>query len=120
MNLAIEKTVRQLALENTAATRVFEKLGIDYCCGGNKSLAEACRAAKLNIDQVLDSLEVAEQSTRAAQTVRNWQIEPLADLIAHIKGLITNTRAKRSPVCVHSTRKCVTFMAKIIPNYSNP
>jgi len=86
MDVVIEKTVRQLALENAAATRVFEKLGIDYCCGGNKSLSEACRAANLNIDQVLDSLEVAEQSAQAAQTVRNWQIEPLADLIAHIKG----------------------------------
>jgi len=37
-----------------AATRVFEKLGIDYCCGGNKSLDEACRAANLNTDEVLD------------------------------------------------------------------
>jgi iron-sulfur cluster repair protein YtfE (RIC family) len=39
MNMTAERTVRELALENTAATRVFEKLGIDYCCGGNKSLA---------------------------------------------------------------------------------
>jgi iron-sulfur cluster repair protein YtfE (RIC family) len=44
MSMTAEKTVRELALENPAATRVFEKLGIDYCCGGNKSLNEACRA----------------------------------------------------------------------------
>jgi regulator of cell morphogenesis and NO signaling len=86
MNVTIEKTVRELALENPAATRVFEKLGIDYCCGGNKSLEEACRAANLNTDQVLDSLEMAEQSAHAAQKDRNWQAEPLADLIAHIKN----------------------------------
>ena len=48
MSVTTEKTVRELALENPAATRVFEKLGIDYCCGGNKSLDEACRAANLN------------------------------------------------------------------------
>jgi regulator of cell morphogenesis and NO signaling len=86
MSVATEKTVRELALENTTATRVFEKLGIDYCCGGNKSLEEACRAAKLNMDQVLDSLEMAEQSAHSAQSDRNWQVEPLADLIAHIKN----------------------------------
>jgi regulator of cell morphogenesis and NO signaling len=81
-----EKTVRELALENPAATRVFEKLGIDYCCGGNKSLDEACRAANLNTNQVLDSLEMAGQSARAVQKDRNWQTEALADLIAHIKN----------------------------------
>jgi regulator of cell morphogenesis and NO signaling len=50
MTVATEKTVRELALENPASTRVFEKLGIDYCCGGNKSLDEDCRSANLNID----------------------------------------------------------------------
>ena len=86
MSMTAEKTVRELALENPAATRVFEKLGIDYCCGGNKSLEEACRAANLSMDEVIDSLEMAEQSARAVQKDRNWQTEPLADLVAHIKN----------------------------------
>ena len=62
MTVATEKTVRELALENPASTRVFEKLGIDYCCGGNQSLEEACRSANLNIDQVLESLEKADEA----------------------------------------------------------
>ncbi|MGB8011990.1 MAG: iron-sulfur cluster repair di-iron protein [Terriglobales bacterium] len=82
----IEKTVRDLALENPSATRVFEKLGIDYCCGGNQSLAEACRVANLNLDHVLDSLRTAEQSNHAPRNHQNWQAEPLADLIVHIKN----------------------------------
>jgi regulator of cell morphogenesis and NO signaling len=86
MSVATEKTVRELALENPAATRIFEKLGIDYCCGGNKSLEEACRAAKLPMDQVLDTLEMAEQATRAAQKNHDWQREPLTDLISHINS----------------------------------
>ena len=86
MTVATEKTVRELALENPASTRVFEKLGIDYCCGGNKSLDEACRRANLNIDQVLDSLEKAEQAGLARQNGQDWQAEPLAALIEHIKS----------------------------------
>ena len=62
MSITAEKTVRELAVENPAATRVFEKLGIDYCCGGDKSLEEACRVANLPVDEVLDSLEMAEQA----------------------------------------------------------
>jgi regulator of cell morphogenesis and NO signaling len=35
MTVVREKTIRELALENPSATRIFESLGIDYCCGGN-------------------------------------------------------------------------------------
>ena len=35
---------------------------------------------------MIDSLEMAEEAAHAAQKDRNWQIEPLADLIAHIKN----------------------------------
>ena len=86
MSTTAEKTVRELALENPAATRLFEKLGIDYCCGGNKSLEEACRAVSLPMDEVLESLEMAEQSARVVQKDRNWQTELLADLVEHIIG----------------------------------
>ena len=86
MSVTTEKTVRELVLENPAATRVFEKLGIDYCCGGNQSLEQACHAANLAVDQVLDSLEMAEQATRAEQKVHDWQREMLGDLVAHIKS----------------------------------
>lgn len=84
MSITAEKTVKELALENSAATRVFEKLGIDYCCGGNKSLEEACRTANLPMREVLDALQMAEQSACAVHKDRNWTTEPLADLVAHI------------------------------------
>jgi regulator of cell morphogenesis and NO signaling len=84
MTLSTAKTVREVAVEFPEATRIFERLGIDYCCGGNKSLEEACSASKLSVNEVLDSLELAEQTAHAKKTERNWQTEPLADLIAHI------------------------------------
>jgi regulator of cell morphogenesis and NO signaling len=83
MNIAIEKSVRELALENPAVSRVFEKLGIDYCCGGKRSLEEACRAASLNADEVRESLKKASEASPGVQ--KNWQDEPLAALITHIQ-----------------------------------
>ena len=85
MSAIVDKTVRDLALETSSATRVFEKLGIDYCCGGNKSLEEACRTANLSLEQVQRALDTAEQDSKTAVD-RDWQREPLADLIAHIKA----------------------------------
>jgi regulator of cell morphogenesis and NO signaling len=84
MSVSTARTVRELAREIPEATRIFEKVGIDYCCGGGKSLEEACATANLSIDDVLDSLELAEQEAKTKQKDRNWQIEPLSELVAHI------------------------------------
>ena len=85
MAVVTTRTVREFAVENTGATRIFEKFGIDYCCGGGRSLEQACEKANIPIDRVLDALEMAEETTRAAQQVHDWNREPLSELIAHIK-----------------------------------
>ena len=84
MSIATEKTVRELVQEFPGATRVFEKLGIDYCCGGKRPLEKACRAANLSVDEVLDLLEAEELAAKVSPDNRDWQSEPLADLVAHI------------------------------------
>ena len=85
MSVTMEKTVRELALEKPGAARVFERLGIDYCCGGKQTLEQACRAASVPVDKVIDALEVAHHSGNATTDQTNWQAAPLADLISHIK-----------------------------------
>ena len=82
MTLTLTKTVRDLALEVPNATRVFEKFGIDYCCGGMKALDEVCQAKHISMDEVLRSLEEAAHSPE--ETKREWKSAPLADLIAQI------------------------------------
>ncbi len=83
MNVDWNRTVRDLAVENPAATRVFEKFGIDYCCGGGKSLREACAAANVAPDKLVESLKTAEQG-RDTNRNRDWNEELLSDLIDHI------------------------------------
>jgi len=85
MSVTTEKTVGELALENPAATRVFENLGIDYCCGGGQTLEQACHAAHVSIEQVEDSLAAASQAASATPQARDWQAEPLSELLAHIR-----------------------------------
>ncbi len=90
MNIDTTKTVREMALNIPGATRVFEKLGIDYCCGGNKPLEKACGEANLEIQRVIDSLESAVVEHRQRNStdlqVEDWQNAPLGDLIAHIQN----------------------------------
>jgi regulator of cell morphogenesis and NO signaling len=83
MSATIEKTVRELALEIPAATRVFERLQIDYCCGGNRTLDEACRSAGVPVDRVIAALE---GENAGSGVDREWTVEPLAELVAHIQS----------------------------------
>jgi regulator of cell morphogenesis and NO signaling len=86
MSVTTEKTVGELALEIPGATRVFEKLGIDYCCGGGRTLDQACQAAHVSINQAEDSLAEASRVASATAPARNWQAEPLSELLAHIQS----------------------------------
>ena len=77
------RTVREYAVEMPAATRIFESLGIDYCCGGHQSLAEACAKAGVAVDGVLDSLEKIQPSEPNCDAAE-WQTASLSELITHI------------------------------------
>jgi regulator of cell morphogenesis and NO signaling len=82
MTIKTTKTVGELALTIPGATGVFEKLGIDYCCGGDRTLDEACLGANLSVEVVSLELEKAAAQTGAAP--RDWRSETLTSLAAHI------------------------------------
>jgi regulator of cell morphogenesis and NO signaling len=77
-------TVREVAIELPQSTRLFEKLKIDYCCGGDKPLTEACSSAGLEINDVIGMLEAASQSDTSEDGALDFQSVSLTELIAHI------------------------------------
>src|SRR6185437_7253022 len=84
MSLDATRTVRELAIEVPNATRVFEKLGIDYCCGGTKSLSDACQHAHIALENVLSELE---QGAKTEDSPRpDFENGSLGQLIEHIVG----------------------------------
>src|SRR6476646_1735355 len=80
MLVSTEKTVGELAVENPAAARVFEKHGIDYCCGGKISLEAACKDRGIALEAVLGEMAVSKPKPEE----RDWKTAPLNELIAHI------------------------------------
>jgi regulator of cell morphogenesis and NO signaling len=82
MPINAEKTVGQMVAENPAAARVFEQAGIDYCCGGQRSLEEACTKAKMSFAEVAALLDNAAAARTAAD--RDWLAASQADLVEHI------------------------------------
>ena len=82
MKFEQQLTVGEVAASMPAATRVFEELGIDYCCGGGSTLESACKAKGISYEKVAASLAALEAHAPAAE--RDWQTAPLAELIGHI------------------------------------
>lgn len=81
--LSAQKTVGELVRERPGRARVFEDLGIDYCCGGKKPLAEACAKKGHDIDQVLASIREVDASG-SAEDATDYVSMPLDELADHI------------------------------------
>ncbi len=74
--------VGQIVAERPSASRTFERLGIDYCCGGRKPLEEACAEKGLDPQAVLGDL--GAESGAGGSEERNWSEASLPDLADHI------------------------------------
>ena len=77
---SVRASVRDLVLENPGVARVFETLGIDYCCGGDQTLAQACRAASRSTEEVNAALQKLDSATPE----RDWRSSSLSELAQHI------------------------------------
>jgi regulator of cell morphogenesis and NO signaling len=80
--LETEKTVGEWVVERPARARVFERLGVDYCCGGKLPLRQACEKKRLDYAVVLAELEGAEE---APEQGVDWAGASLGALCDHIE-----------------------------------
>jgi regulator of cell morphogenesis and NO signaling len=79
----IEMSVGQFVTARPSRSRVFQRLGIDFCCGGTLSLAEACKRRGLDASQTLDMLLIEDA---VAPEQANPATMSLADLCDHIES----------------------------------
>jgi regulator of cell morphogenesis and NO signaling len=78
-----EKTVGELVVEQPSLSRVFEALGIDYCCGGKKPLEIACAEQGIALEDVQDRLQKASEGYARDADINPAELtfEELIDLI---------------------------------------
>ncbi len=74
-------TLRSIALEKPATIRVFERFHLDYCCGGNRPLADACADKGIAMDDVVAALAEATGSEAGEKDLTK---ATLTALIQHI------------------------------------
>ena len=82
MNELEIQTVGQMVVERPQRSRVFDRLHIDYCCGGKRTLEEACAKRGLDLKAVIAELEAFDAEAEAqGDAVRpaNLTMTELAD-----------------------------------------
>ncbi len=84
MNPDLTTKLGDLVLARPETMRFFEGLGLDYCCGGHRSLGEACATAGLEPSAVLAGLAGVEPPTSGTPDLQAWREARLEGLIQHI------------------------------------
>jgi regulator of cell morphogenesis and NO signaling len=102
-NITADTTVGEIVRAFPARSRVFENLGIDYCCGGKKPLAEVCQKKGLDpatVVAMLSALDsVPETSLADPDTIR------LSELCDHIERVHNGYLREELPRLDFMTRK---------------
>lgn len=78
----IERTVGELVAERPARSRIFETHGIDFCCQGGRTLADACERKRVAVEVVLGAL--AAEAVGPTDNLANPAQLPVDELCVYI------------------------------------
>lgn len=75
--------VADLARQHPATIRVFQRHGIDFCCGGKLALSDACAKRGLPLSGVLADLRASVADEKPGDEP-NWSARPAVEIVGHI------------------------------------
>lgn len=76
------ETIGEIVAKDYRKAQVFKSLGIDFCCGGKKTIAEACEKKGLDPAEVERRLEAVKgEATNSESDFQNWDLGFLSDYI---------------------------------------
>ena len=79
---ATTKTIGEYVAEDYRTAQVFEKYGIDFCCGGKVPLSAACEDRGIAVDTISREIEAAKSTPlERSHNYAAWGLPFLADYI---------------------------------------
>ena len=80
----ISETIGEMVVKDYRKAQVFKKLGIDFCCGGKKTVEDVCKTRGLDVESVKAELEaVSSEAEQNGNNFDNWNLDFLADYIVN-------------------------------------
>ena len=78
------ETVGEIAAKDIRKAEIFKQKGIDFCCGGNKTLKEASEEAGITEEELKSALNAVENRPLSpSQDYNKWELDFLADYIVN-------------------------------------
>ena len=68
-----DRMLGDIVTEDLRAAAVMERFGLDYCCGGQRTLGQACEAKQIDLAGVLSALQVLGPATDTDQLPEAWR-----------------------------------------------
>jgi regulator of cell morphogenesis and NO signaling len=97
-----QRSLGDIATSNPAATRVFLRHKLDFCCGGRRSLGEACRAAGLDPEAIVAELE---REAAPDTALPRADLRSQSELADHIESRYHATLRRDLPTLIEAARK---------------
>lgn len=89
-------TVGAIVAEDYRIASVFERHGIDFCCGGNIPLGAICREKGLALDALLQEIAAATSApVDRSQNYAAWALSFLADYIVNTHHAYLNENTEQ-------------------------
>ncbi len=80
----MDKTIGEIVAEDYRTAKVFDKYGIDFCCGGQLALAAACSEQGVDPEMLSRELEAAKREpAERRENYAEWELSFLADYIVN-------------------------------------
>lgn len=81
MTTLSQKPIGQIVADDFRTAQVFRSYGLDFCCGGKKSLEESCERKNIDFKQVLADLSNLKQGEIGGHNFNEWSLDFLVDYI---------------------------------------
>lgn len=78
-----KETLGELAAKDLRKAEVFKKYGLDFCCGGSKTLDEACEDKQIDKEALQQELKATDEAQPQFIRFNEWAPTFLADFIVH-------------------------------------
>jgi regulator of cell morphogenesis and NO signaling len=95
-------TLSQIVSSNYKTAAVFEKYDLDFCCGGDITVSEACERKGLDSSKILDELQLLKNENKPDDKFGEWSLDFLVDYIVNNHHAYVN---KMIPLLAEHTQK---------------
>lgn len=98
----LDRTICEIVADDYRTSKVFEKYGIDFCCGGKVALAATCKGKGIDLAKITMELDTLKSEPLArSQDYASWELPFLTDYIINVYHAYIKENAGQTAAYAH-------------------